>query len=258
MPDVASLEPQILAILTAPAVDLNSISAKRVRAQLRANDPELGDDWVRAHKEEIDQLTAAVFERVRSGEEGKPSESPSPPVASPPPAKAAATTAKGGAGKKRSAEEEADAEYARKVASELNGHKTRGVQTTKRKRKATKSAEEIHESDAEGDEGGNAPAKKVKAKKKRKTAKAEDEDGTPKKRGGGFQKEYALSSAMAEFTGTSALSRPQIVKKMWDHIKANNLQNPADKREILCDDAMQRVFGVNRINMFQMNKLISK
>ncbi|KAG9075339.1 hypothetical protein FS749_013011, partial [Ceratobasidium sp. UAMH 11750] len=144
-------------------------------------------------------------------------------------------------------------------ASELNGHKTRagsaGAQTTKKKRKATKSAEEIHESAGEDEGDGGAPAKK--AKKKRKAAKAEDEDGTPKKRGGGFQKEYALSPAMAEFTGASALSRPQIVKKMWDHIKANNLQNPADKREILCDDAMQQVFGVNRINMFQMNKLIS-
>ncbi|KAG8792664.1 hypothetical protein FRC12_005306 [Ceratobasidium sp. 428] len=264
MPDVASLEPRIYAILMAPAVDLNSISAKRVRAQLRANDPELGDDWVRANKEEIDKLTAAVFERVRSGGGEKASESPSPPspVASPAPApaKAVTTSSKGGASKKKSPEEAADAEYARKLASELNGHKTRGgsagAQTTKKKagngkRKAKKSAEEIQESDEEDEE----PAKKTK--KKRKTAGAEDEDGGTKKRGGGFQKEYALSSAMAEFTGAQALSRPQIVKKLWDHIKANNLQNPADKREILCDDAMQQVFGVNRINMFQMNKMVS-
>ncbi|KAG9090809.1 hypothetical protein FRC07_012015 [Ceratobasidium sp. 392] len=261
MPDIASLEPRIYAILTAPAVDLNSISAKRVRAQLRANDPNLGDDWVRANKEPIDKLIAAVFERVRSGEGAQQSKSPSPPsppaVASPEPepVKPAATNTK----KKKSPEEEADAEYARRLASELNGHKTRagstGAQTTKKKtgngkRKAKKSAEEIEESDEEEE-----PAKKTK--KKRKTAN-DDEDGGGKKRGGGFQKEYALSPAMAAFTGVQALSRPQIVKKMWDHIKANNLQNPADKREILCDDAMQQVFGVNRINMFQMNKMISK
>ncbi|QRV84408.1 Upstream activation factor subunit spp27 [Ceratobasidium sp. AG-Ba] len=263
MPDVASLEPKIYAILTAPAVDLDSISAKRVRAQLRANDPELGDDWVRANKEEIDKLTAAVFERVRAEENAQESRSPSsPPASSPPPAKSAPTS-KGTTTKKKTAEEEADAEYARRLASELNGHKTRagsaGATTKKKaatgKRKAKKSAEEIEESDEDG-EGGGAPAKK--AKKKRKTmTNANDEDGSTKKRGGGFQKEYALSPAMAEFTGTQALSRPQIVKKMWDHIKANNLQNPQDKREILCDDAMQRVFGVNKINMFQMNKLIS-
>lgn len=54
------------------------------------------------------------------------------------------------------------------------------------------------------------------------------------------------------------LSRPQVVKKLWDHIKANNLQDPQDKREILCDQSMQQLFGVTRLNMFKMNKLISE
>ncbi|KAF8599932.1 SWIB-domain-containing protein [Ceratobasidium sp. AG-I] len=257
MPDVSSLERQIRAILTAPAVDLNTVSAKRVRAQLKHDNPELGDDWVRQNKEAIDQIIASVFDRVRAGEtEAPPAASPAPsPSPSPP-----VTTVVGK--RKRSVEEDADAEYARRLASQLNGHKTRagsaGAGASKKatgKRKQKKSAEKIEESDEDDEEEvSSKPAKKPK--KKKKAAVENNEDGTPKKRGG-FQKEYSLSPALAEFTGVQALSRPQVVKKLWDHIKANNLQDPQDKREILCDDSMQQLFGVNRLNMFKMNKMIS-
>lgn len=52
------------------------------------------------------------------------------------------------------------------------------------------------------------------------------------------------------------MSRPQVVKKLWEHIKANDLQEPQDKRQIRCDERMQAVFKQNSVNMFQMNKLI--
>lgn len=57
-------------------------------------------------------------------------------------------------------------------------------------------------------------------------------------------------------TDSSKLSRPQVVKKLWAHIKSNDLQDPNDKRQILCDDAMQAVFKLSKVDMFQMNKLI--
>lgn len=270
MHDVQSLEPEIYAILTAPAVDLNTVSAKRVRAQLKHNIPELGDDWVREHKEQIDKLTAHVFDRVRAGatqppisvppiSEPPPQPTPSAaaPVPSPPPP--TANTGK----RKRSAEEEADAEYARQLASELNGHNTRGGSAGAGRKKGgskkkAKSAKEIQDSDDEGEDESSSkkPSRPKKAKTKaKKKAEDEGEDGAEKKKGG-FQKEYSLSPAMAEFTGVQSLSRTQIVKKLWEHIKANNLQNPEDKREILCDERMKHVFGVDRINMFKMNKLI--
>lgn len=46
------------------------------------------------------------------------------------------------------------------------------------------------------------------------------------------------------------------MKKLWEHIKQNQLQDPNDKRQILCDDRMQAVFKVNKVDMFQMNKLV--
>lgn len=52
------------------------------------------------------------------------------------------------------------------------------------------------------------------------------------------------------------LSRPQVVKKLWEHIKANDLQDPKDKRQICCDDKMQAVFKQAKVDMFRMNKEI--
>lgn len=54
------------------------------------------------------------------------------------------------------------------------------------------------------------------------------------------------------------LSRPQVVKKIWEHIKGHDLQDPSDKRQIICDDKMQLVFKQDKVHMFTMNKLLGK
>ena len=48
------------------------------------------------------------------------------------------------------------------------------------------------------------------------------------------------------------------MKKIWEHIKASDLQNPSDKRLIRCDQKMQLVFKVDSVHMFTMNKLLGK
>ena len=46
---------------------------------------------------------------------------------------------------------------------------------------------------------------------------------------------------------------------MWAYIKANKLQNPANKREILADAKLKPVFGgLAKVNMFEMNKHLAK
>jgi chromatin remodeling complex protein RSC6 len=47
-----------------------------------------------------------------------------------------------------------------------------------------------------------------------------------------------------------------VVKKLWEHIKANELQDPKDKRQIICDEKMQAVFKQARVDMFQMNRIV--
>jgi len=59
-----------------------------------------------------------------------------------------------------------------------------------------------------------------------------------------------LSDALAAFLGEEKLSRPQTVKRIWDHIKAHSLQDPSDKRMILCDTPMKEVFHTDRLHMF--------
>ncbi len=66
------------------------------------------------------------------------------------------------------------------------------------------------------------------------------------------------SKELAEITGSEALPRTEVVKKMWVYIKRNNLQNPKDKREILADDKLKPIFGRDAVSMFEMNKHLSK
>lgn len=74
----------------------------------------------------------------------------------------------------------------------------------------------------------------------------------------GLQRPVTPSKELAEITGTDPLPRSQIVSKMWDHIKKNNLQNPENKREIVADDKLKAIFGKDRVSMFEMNKHISR
>jgi chromatin remodeling complex protein RSC6 len=75
---------------------------------------------------------------------------------------------------------------------------------------------------------------------------------------GGIAKPVTPSPDLAAIVGAGPLPRSEIVSKMWDHIKKNNLQNPANKREILADDKLKKVFGGDKATMFELNKHIAK
>lgn len=66
-----------------------------------------------------------------------------------------------------------------------------------------------------------------------------------------------ISEPLSGFLGETSLPRTQIVKLVWDYIKDHNLQNPDDRREILCDDRMKPIFG-EKMTMFTLNKILSK
>ena len=50
----------------------------------------------------------------------------------------------------------------------------------------------------------------------------------------------------------------QIVKQLWAYIRKNNLQDPSNKRKIICNDELRLVFETDCTDMFQMNKLLAK
>jgi len=66
------------------------------------------------------------------------------------------------------------------------------------------------------------------------------------------------SPELAEIVGIEPLPRTEITKRIWAYIKEHNLQNPGNKREILADEKLERVFGVKSINMFEMTKVINQ
>lgn len=68
-----------------------------------------------------------------------------------------------------------------------------------------------------------------------------------------------LSHEMSEFLGMEECPRGQVVKKMWEYIKGNKLQDPKNGQRIILDDKLKVLFpGKKTITMFSMNKLISK
>ena len=67
------------------------------------------------------------------------------------------------------------------------------------------------------------------------------------------------SSELAAVVGPSPLPRPEVVSRMWEYIKARQLQNPQNKREILADDKLQAIFGgKSTVSMFEMNKHLAQ
>ncbi|THU71824.1 hypothetical protein C4D60_Mb04t05580 [Musa balbisiana] len=74
----------------------------------------------------------------------------------------------------------------------------------------------------------------------------------------GILKPLRVSRAMEKFVGASEISRPGAIKKIWEHIKLNQLQNPSNKREIKCDTKLKSIFdGRDKVGMFEISKLIS-
>lgn len=163
---------------------------------------------------------------------------------------------------KKEKKAETDEEMARRLAAELNATSARSTRGGGAKRKT--------------------PAAKTKKTKKKSSAKVNSDDDSAvesgdkpvKEKKGGFhvsrprciegrvlltilQKPMALSEPLAAMLGESQLSRPQTVKQIWAYVKSRDMQDPSDKRQILCDDKMRAVFKADKVHMFTMNKLLA-
>jgi DNA topoisomerase-3 len=92
------------------------------------------------------------------------------------------------------------------------------------------------------------PAKKAVAKTKTATPKA------PRKPAAG----KAPSAALAAVIGNEPVARTEVVKKLWDYIKANGLQDATNKRAINADAKLLPVFGKPQITMFELAGIVGK
>jgi chromatin remodeling complex protein RSC6 len=85
-----------------------------------------------------------------------------------------------------------------------------------------------------------------------------NETKTTRKPNAAFMKTMSPSAELGAVIGTSPVARTEAVKLMWDYIKAHNLQNPANKRNILADAKLEKVFGKNEVTMFELTSIIGK
>ena len=99
---------------------------------------------------------------------------------------------------------------------------------------------------------GKTAAKKTPAKKPpaAKTTKPK----APRKVSAGFMP----SAALAAVIGDAAVARTEVVKKLWDYIKAQGLQDPKDKRTVRADAKLQPVFGKDSVTMFEIAGIVGQ
>mmetsp|Transcript_21902 Transcript_21902/g.64602 ORF Transcript_21902/g.64602 Transcript_21902/m.64602 type:complete len:270 (+) Transcript_21902:91-900(+) len=69
---------------------------------------------------------------------------------------------------------------------------------------------------------------------------------------------YKGTPELAAFVGHETNNRFEITKHLWAHIKKYNLQDPNDKRRIVCDSTLKKLFDVEEMSSFGMAKHVSK
>ena len=75
----------------------------------------------------------------------------------------------------------------------------------------------------------------------------------------GFMKPVQPDNQLGAVVGSEPKPRTEITKKIWDYIKANDLQDPDNRRMINADDKLKPVFnGKSQVSMFEMTKLVNQ
>jgi DNA topoisomerase-3 len=74
----------------------------------------------------------------------------------------------------------------------------------------------------------------------------------------GIKALYNVSPALSKIVGSKTpMTRSDAVKKFWDYVKVNNLQNPTDKRVILADKVISTALGKEKIHLTEVMGAIS-
>lgn len=72
-----------------------------------------------------------------------------------------------------------------------------------------------------------------------------------------FMKPMKVSPELAAVIGEGPMPRSEVTKKIWAYIKEHDLQNPANKRNILADEKLEAIFGKKEVTMFEMTKIVN-
>jgi upstream activation factor subunit UAF30 len=112
-----------------------------------------------------------------------------------------------------------------------------------------------------------APKKAAKKAVKKAAKKAAPKKAAPKKAApkkakrkpnAAFMAALTPSATLAEVIGSKPVPRTEIIKKIWDYIKKNGLQDKTNRRMINGDEKLKAVFGgKSQISMFELAKVVN-
>ncbi|MEP6786231.1 MAG: SWIB/MDM2 domain-containing protein [Sphingomonadales bacterium] len=74
---------------------------------------------------------------------------------------------------------------------------------------------------------------------------------------GGIHAPVTVSSDLEAIIGKGPMPRSEVTSKIWAYVKKNNLQKPTDKRTIVADEKLKKIFGKAEASMFEMTKFVS-
>lgn len=102
----------------------------------------------------------------------------------------------------------------------------------------------------------------TKAASKKTAANAGAKKGAAKKSSGrkpnaAFMAPLTPSGPLADVIGPKPLPRTEVVKKIWEYIKKNNLQDQKNRRMINADEKLRPLFGKDQISMFDLAKIVN-
>ncbi|XP_077220618.1 protein TRI1-like [Tasmannia lanceolata] len=81
---------------------------------------------------------------------------------------------------------------------------------------------------------------------------------TGKREPRGITKPRPISPAMQELLGVSEIPRTQALKQIWAYIKEHNLQDPENKKIIVCDEKLKKIFaGKDRVGFLEISGLLN-
>ena len=74
-----------------------------------------------------------------------------------------------------------------------------------------------------------------------------------------FMQPMKLSKDLTAVVGEGPMPRTEVTKNLWIYIKSKKCQDPNNKRDIIADEKLSKIFdGKKKVNMFEMTKLVSK
>jgi chromatin remodeling complex protein RSC6 len=104
-----------------------------------------------------------------------------------------------------------------------------------------------------------APKKAAKKAPKKVAKKAAPKKKTARKPNAAFMAALTPSESLGAVVGTKPIPRTEIIKKIWDYIKKNGLQDSKNRRMINADDKLKPIFdGKGQISMFELAKVVNK